>query len=133
MNDIEPRVAKLEDMYRQTSKAIVEIEVDFKHLAKSVEKIQETMQMAVELMAKQEATVDAIKAITHRLEKLEDSFGVCAAEKVKRSDIEHITTKINDIELKEAKGEWVTILGGTAMKIIVAALLTAILGLIIVK
>lgn len=132
-SELKPRVEKLEDMYNQTSKAIIEMEVDFKHLSRSVEKIEQTMEKAVQLMAKQDANQSAIKSAHHRIDALEANFSKCHSDKVKKVDFDKLDEKIGNLTLKEAKGEWLTALGSKAVQIVLGIILAGVLALVMTK
>ena len=113
LSELEPRVANLEEISKDTRETLIEMRRDYHHVTQSIAKIESTMKVAVDLLGENKINQQAIQSAHTRIDK---------------HDVE-----IQSLHDKITSNEWVTDLGKNGVKVVLTIVLTAIVGIVVTK
>ena len=113
MNDIEPRVKKLEQDSRSNRESLIEMRRDFHNVSKAVTEMKDALITLVELSERNRANENALLILNKRFAAVED--------------------KLQGVHDTIEENQWVADIGKTVVKTTLTVILVAGLSFIVVK
>lgn len=120
MHELEPRVNALEKLHQDNSVTLREVQTDFHHMTKTLDKIEQTLSQFADVFAKVDEVGRASARAHSRIDRLETEyratageFVACKATKLSRDDIrelqehiENVDKKVTTLEVSLAEDSW---------------------------
>ena len=111
--ELEPRVADLEAISKDTREAIIAMRRDYHHVTQSIAKIEKTMEVAVELLGENKINQHAIQTAHTRIDTHD--------------------TEIRAMHDKITSNQWLADLGKNGVKVVLTIVTVAVVGIVVSK